>query len=575
MIFIKNIEIERFRSCRRTIVTGLTSYAIMCGKNNSGKSNILRALSLFFKNEIEPGIPLNLSSDCNAAAKEKKRISITIEFAIPDNVKIQNTIKHVLDIVPRSAKIKKSFELDPYSLSGYSIKYFVNDSEVSVENRIYVEQFLSLFNFRYITASRTPGEVLAKNLSELRSELNFRISHKFRAKTKNEEELKKFQESVLDSVKKLTGELFIPIKNEMIKADSDIVDVSISAPNDLTQLLNAAVYKVITKSGTILNETFQGQGIQNLLLFTVLYLIDRNFHRKFGWKIATIWAIEEPEIFLHFGLENQLSQYFYDISEKYQERFQLFLTSHSSVFPQFATSHFFVSRAQTSLSWTIVEKQNITSYMKTLVTSKITNFPNLLTYFPNRQIILTEGDIDEYIIGKLAEVIGLKNTIIFSVAKFIGEKRGGDSRLYNFIMSNAHVLNSRTKGCGVIAIFDWDFEKTKAINLSRHISSPNYVFQFDEKFGNPLLDKSFKGIERFYDTEIIEWLSESEGNLIMDRGSANFTSRFYADPARYFLIKQKLFERIKEKNLNFTYFSELKNTLNNIESKNPEIHLPL
>ncbi len=547
----------------------------MCGKNNSGKSNILRALSLFFKNEVEPGIPLSLSSDCSAAAKEKKRISITVEFDIPAQINIQKTMKNVLDKVPRTAKIKKIFELYPSSPTGYAINYSVNDIAIELEDRIYVEQFLNLFNFRYITANRTPSTVLAENLSELRSELSFRLNHRYRTKVQKKK-LKKLQATALESVNNLADELFVPVRNEITKADEDIDDVSISTPNDVTQLLNTAVYQIKTKSGTVLDEKFQGHGIQNVLLFTVLYLIDRNFHRKFGWKIATIWAVEEPETFLHFDLENQLAQYFFGICEKPQERFQLLLTSHSSVFPQYATSHYYVHRASSLPSSTNAEKQDIGSYMKTLAITKITNFPNLMTYYPNRQIILTEGPIDEYVLRLFVARIKLKNILVFSVGKFLGDnKKGGDSHLYTLLLANTHVLQSRLDGCGVVAIFDWDSDGSKLSTLKKHICEPNLIFHFGERCCNPLLDKSFRGIERFYDSEVIHWLSESDPSLIIDRGEKHASSRYFVDKARYDLVKQKLFERVKSNEMKFTYFSELENELQNMQRDVPELHLPL
>lgn len=103
MRVISDIEIDKFRSCRKTLLNGITDYAVLCGRNNSGKSNLLRALSLFFTGEIEPGQPLNLSADCNARKKEKKGISISIKFCLPETLKIQKTLKDATSIVPRDS----------------------------------------------------------------------------------------------------------------------------------------------------------------------------------------------------------------------------------------------------------------------------------------------------------------------------------------------------------------------------------------------------------------------------------------------------------------------------------------
>ena len=45
---IEKIEIQYFRSIYRTIITGVEDINVITGKNDVGKSNILRALNLFF-----------------------------------------------------------------------------------------------------------------------------------------------------------------------------------------------------------------------------------------------------------------------------------------------------------------------------------------------------------------------------------------------------------------------------------------------------------------------------------------------------------------------------------------------
>ena len=49
---IEKIEIQYFRSIYRTIITGVEDINVITGKNDVGKSNILRALNLFFNNCI-------------------------------------------------------------------------------------------------------------------------------------------------------------------------------------------------------------------------------------------------------------------------------------------------------------------------------------------------------------------------------------------------------------------------------------------------------------------------------------------------------------------------------------------
>jgi len=119
MKLIEYIYIDRFRSFRKETIENLSSFSIISGKNNSGKSNILRALSLFFTDEIEPGVILDMQRDCCAGKNEKKQIQIEIKFDLARNINIQKTIQNRLSNIPRNARIRKKYEIDFTSPKGY------------------------------------------------------------------------------------------------------------------------------------------------------------------------------------------------------------------------------------------------------------------------------------------------------------------------------------------------------------------------------------------------------------------------------------------------------------------------
>ena len=68
-IFIEKVEIKHFRCFDGGVrqpnveLVDMKDVNIISGANDSGKSNILRALNLFFNNEIIPGVPFNLERD--------------------------------------------------------------------------------------------------------------------------------------------------------------------------------------------------------------------------------------------------------------------------------------------------------------------------------------------------------------------------------------------------------------------------------------------------------------------------------------------------------------------------------
>ena len=60
-----SIEITNFRSIRErlTIRENDARLCTFVGANNLGKSNIPRAINLFFNKEVEPGLPFNAETD--------------------------------------------------------------------------------------------------------------------------------------------------------------------------------------------------------------------------------------------------------------------------------------------------------------------------------------------------------------------------------------------------------------------------------------------------------------------------------------------------------------------------------
>lgn len=85
---IRSIHIENFRSIRNLDVS-VTQLSVFVGKNDSGKSNILRALNLFFNGETNPGVEFDFQDDYNffapVRARKAKEITVRLEIEIPES----------------------------------------------------------------------------------------------------------------------------------------------------------------------------------------------------------------------------------------------------------------------------------------------------------------------------------------------------------------------------------------------------------------------------------------------------------------------------------------------------------
>jgi len=80
---IKSIEIRRFRSLEHVVLGGLNHLSVIFGENDSGKSNVLRALNLFFNGETNPGVGFNWARDFTARSTSQRGPAITVTLNVP------------------------------------------------------------------------------------------------------------------------------------------------------------------------------------------------------------------------------------------------------------------------------------------------------------------------------------------------------------------------------------------------------------------------------------------------------------------------------------------------------------
>lgn len=89
---IRKIYIKNFRSVKTLTITP-GRLAILVGKNDSGKSNMLRALNLFFNGKTGQSETFQFDVDHNFFVQPNRRakqISVRIELEIPENYRRVN-----------------------------------------------------------------------------------------------------------------------------------------------------------------------------------------------------------------------------------------------------------------------------------------------------------------------------------------------------------------------------------------------------------------------------------------------------------------------------------------------------
>lgn len=94
MITIERVHIKNFRSLVDETIE-LSDCNFFVGKNDSGKSNVLKALNLFFNERTDFNAPYDFNSDyskfAKRGAKQAKEVTISLDILIPETFKESGT----------------------------------------------------------------------------------------------------------------------------------------------------------------------------------------------------------------------------------------------------------------------------------------------------------------------------------------------------------------------------------------------------------------------------------------------------------------------------------------------------
>lgn len=143
MMYLKNITIKNFRSIKELISFKIQEIAnkkcfILLGINESGKSNILDAISL-----LDKSIPVNYATDCNTDL-ENENISIVYELGISDiNYYYKKFAEHGLDQHLVNSiiinKIERKIDINKNNIRSDYFHIYINSSKI-FENFVIKEE---------------------------------------------------------------------------------------------------------------------------------------------------------------------------------------------------------------------------------------------------------------------------------------------------------------------------------------------------------------------------------------------------------------------------------------------------
>jgi hypothetical protein len=352
-------------------------------------------------------------------------------------------------------------------------------------------------------------DVIRKEHQALRSVLIRRLGR--RAK-KDADTFAAIQETSQGLVKALAG--------RVKEASPDVGDVRLATPSSWAEMIFALGYR-LDSGGIELEDSVQGSGIQSLLMLETLYLIDKDYFQKFGWRQAAVWAVEEPESSLHTSLEARVASYLQTISSDPSSRLQVVATTHSDLMVQYAKKVFVVSKKGPE---TIAgPARDPREALDSLSHGGVSRWSHPILFHPLEPLILVEGKYDADFVREVLKNVGASSKVhVTWVGDIEGsEGEGGVERLKDYVKSNRNAIRTRRADAPVVVILDWDCQ-TKETSFKNLVSDGGSykVHVWPAAQANPKLGKSFRGVERFFSDRMIAKAEERGAQVFRSTAGA-------------------------------------------------------
>lgn len=322
-----NFSVANFRSITIAHKVTLLKRTILIGKNNEGKSNILKALDIAMlvlqEHAIQEGAIRRLSRDDDRSyywerdfpiglqnRKKGAQSTFRLEFLLETmelnefKHKIKSNLNGTLPIEIKIGKDNKaSIKVAKRGKGGAAL--------TSKSSRI-ADFIARKIVFNYIPAIRTEQDAL--------SVIRRMLSRRLRLLEKEDsykdaiDVIKNLQTPVLESLAE-------SIKGPLVEFLPNIKNVKIEIPEFRRMSALRSEFDVIIDDGTPTNIEFKGDGVKSLAALSLLKGQDKT-------DGASIIAIEEPESHLHPSAIHQLNEVISTLSEHNQ----VIITTHNPLF---------------------------------------------------------------------------------------------------------------------------------------------------------------------------------------------------------------------------------------------------
>lgn len=421
-MYISNISIKNFRSISKASVTLEKGKNVIIGKNNSGKSNILKAIQTIIGNrnfDVEKDI--YIKSDTKAVSTEiileitkedKSDFDKITHFKVFTESKLPKTWilfdptsepQWVTDFrYNRSISSKVEFNnvnklnlVFSYSEEGRFEKYLFykksNEYKICIEDKTF-NLVKKVLNFDVVDSFRDPKSFLSLS--------DYSWYGKLMKKIVDDEFTNKINvhlQSIISESTKYFGEQNKEINLLTKEGAFQDTNLSISVIPDVSKGLYKHV-RIDADDGYKSDISEKGSGLQNAVAINLYIYYIKNVVSK--QNDSSIFCLEEPEIYLHphgrRAINNRVEDYLKN------PKTQAIITTHSPNFINFADESINIIRVGKNKEQGTYIKQikNQESNIKFILKNK----ENLEVFFADL-VVLCEG-AEKYILEKLAEELG-------------------------------------------------------------------------------------------------------------------------------------------------------------------------
>lgn len=492
MIKIKQVKILRYRSINDLTLKIDTNNNIIsiCGQNNVGKTNILRAIELFFRPEkYDYKLDVPSFKQANEFGGGSVYTVINIIFEDENGIQYDFTRDFKLYITDKDSLIKCSQYKD-----GKKEKLDCKQASaiLSKIKLYYIESIESIVSD---TINKIADDVLDIKYEKAR----FSESRK-KLKDSYDEYIVGMQ-NILNAFADQISNTFTDF-NENWSVKFNIPKSS----NNFKELITKdAVFDLFDSNANgIINK---GAGLQRLALILLQFEVIKREGRQ-----SKIVLIDEPELYIHEGLQRKLKTFF----DKMTDVMQIFYTTHSKVFINtYNAENIFLIKS-------ICEKKSVKGKEKDFFFSNLVNIEKengnaeICEHLGIEQSIaeplkkyniLVEGESDIQYLSELAKYFGLDNINMISANGANNIEKLLD--FYNSYYKNYKGIKPKVK-----VVFDNDF---KGRECYKKINPQKYAYLEVEKlllnncFGDANLELSSNRtnneIEDFVYPEIICYLA--------------------------------------------------------------------